>query len=124
MLGYNARLIKLMSFCWAAALAALAGAIYCVSFQHVHTGLFNWSVSANALMWAFFGGLGSLIGPLIGVSVLVPLENYISSVIGYPRLLTGMLLVILVLLHGKGVTGLLMALWKHARIRLRAGQRP
>jgi branched-chain amino acid transport system permease protein len=112
LLGYNARAIKLIAYCWAAFLAALAGAIYCVSFQHVHTGLFNWTVSANALIWAFFGGLGSLIGPLIGVSVLVPLENYISSVIGYPRLLTGILLVIVVLMHRKGVAGALIALFE------------
>jgi branched-chain amino acid transport system permease protein len=110
LLGYNARLVKLIAYCWAAFLAALAGAIYCVSFQHVHTGLFNWSVSANALIWAFFGGLGTVFGPVIGVSLLVPFENYISSIVGYPRLLTGVLLVIIVLVNRNGIAGLLIAL--------------
>jgi branched-chain amino acid transport system permease protein len=110
LLGYNARLIKLIAYCWAAFLASLAGAIYCVSFQHVHTGLFNWSVSANALIWAFFGGLGSVFGPLIGVSLLVPFENYISSIVGYPRLLTGVLLIIVVLVNRNGIVGLLITL--------------
>lgn len=110
LLGYNARTIKLIAYCWAALLAALAGAIYCVSFQHVHTGLFNWSISANALIWAFFGGLGSLFGPLIGVSLLVPFENYIGAIVGYPRLVTGILLVVIVLVNRNGVYGLLVTL--------------
>jgi branched-chain amino acid transport system permease protein len=107
LLGYNSRVIKLIAFCWAALLASLAGAIYCVAFRHVHTGLFSLSISVNALIWAFFGGLGSLIGPLIGVSVLLPFENYMSSVIGYPRLFSGLLLVIVVLVHKDGLAGIL-----------------
>jgi branched-chain amino acid transport system permease protein len=110
LLGYNARLIKLISFCWAALLAALAGAIYCVAFQHVHTGLFSWSISVSALIWAFFGGLGSLVGPVIGVSVLVPFENYIGAIVGYPRLLTGLLLITMVLVNRKGIYGLFVAI--------------
>jgi branched-chain amino acid transport system permease protein len=117
LLGYNSRVIKLIAFCWAALLASLAGAVYCVAFQHVHTGLFYWSISANALIWAFFGGLGSLIGPVIGVAVLLPFENYMSSVIGYPRLFSGLLLVIVVLVHKDGLTGILGTLYERFKRR-------
>lgn len=117
LLGYNARVIKLIAFCWAALLASLAGAIYCVAFQHVHTGMFNWSISANALIWAFFGGLGSLIGPVIGVSVLLPFENFMSSVTGYPRLFSGILLVVVVLVHKDGLAGILTTLSEWFKLR-------
>ena len=113
LLGYNARSIKMIAFCWAAVLGALAGAIYAVAFQHVHTGMFHWSVSADALIWAFFGGLGSLIGPVIGVAILLPFETYMSSLIGYPRLFSGLLLVIVVLVHKDGLMGILKALLDH-----------
>jgi hypothetical protein len=47
---------------------------------------------------------------VIGVSLLVPFENYISSIVGYPRLLTVVLLVIIVLVNRNGIAGLLIAL--------------
>jgi branched-chain amino acid transport system permease protein len=112
LLGYSATSIKLIAFCWAALLAAIAGVIYCVTFQHVHTGLFHWSVSANALIWAFFGGLGSLTGPLAGVSVLLPFENYVGSIIGYPRLFSGLLLIAVVLIHKDGLAGIVFSFAK------------
>jgi branched-chain amino acid transport system permease protein len=110
LLGYSATAIKLIAFCWAALLAAVAGIIYCTTFQHVHTGLFHWSVSANSLIWAFFGGLGSLSGPLLGVSVLLPFENYMGSVIGYPRLFSGLLLIGVVLVNKNGLVGIVLGL--------------
>jgi branched-chain amino acid transport system permease protein len=122
LLGYNPRIIKLVAFCWAAMLAALAGAIYCVAFQHVHTGLFYWSISANALMWAFFGGLGSLIGPVLGVTILLPFESFMSPLVGYPRLFTGVVLMIIVLVHRGGVVGALSAV--AGRLKLRRATLP
>jgi branched-chain amino acid transport system permease protein len=108
LLGYSATTIKLIAFCWAAVLAAMGGIIYCVTFQHVHTGLFHWSVSANALIWAFFGGLGSLTGPLIGVTVLLPFEDYMGSILGYPRLFSGLLLIAVVLINKEGLAGIVV----------------
>jgi branched-chain amino acid transport system permease protein len=114
MLGYRSRVVKLIAYCWAALLSSLAGSIYVIAFGHVHTGLFHWSISANALIWAFFGGLGSLIGPLLGVGILVPFEDNMSSWVGYPRLFTGLLLVLIVLIHRDGVIGLLTVAVKRA----------
>jgi len=110
MLGYDPRAIKLAAFTWASALAGLAGAGYAVAFQHVHTGLFHWTVSVDALLYAFFGGVGTLVGPLLGVTLLLPLEDFMSTQVGYPRLFTGILLVVVVLVHREGLMGLLNAL--------------
>lgn len=110
MLGYNMHAIKLVAFTWAAALSGLAGAGYAVAFQHVHTGLLHWLVSADALVYAFFGGVGTLVGSLLGVALLLPFEDFMSTWIGYPRLFTGILLVIVVLMHREGLIGLLDAL--------------
>jgi branched-chain amino acid transport system permease protein len=110
MLGYNPRAIKLVAFVWAGALAGLAGAGYAVAFQHVHTGLLHWTVSVDALLYAFFGGIKTLVGPLLGVTLLLPLEDFMSTWVGYPRLFTGILLVIVVLVHREGLIGLFNAL--------------
>jgi branched-chain amino acid transport system permease protein len=83
----------------------------------VHTGLFYWSISANALMWAFFGGLGSLIGPVLGVTILLPFESFMSPLVGYPRLFTGVVLMIIVLVHRGGVVGALSAIAERLKPR-------
>lgn len=106
MLGYSAHAIKLIAFTWAAGLAALAGAGYAAAFQHVHTGLLHWTVSAEALTFGFFGGVGTLIGPVLGAAIVLPFEDFMSSKVGYPRLFTGILLVAMVLVHRDGVIGL------------------
>jgi branched-chain amino acid transport system permease protein len=105
-LGYNTRWIKLAAFTWAGGLAALGGIAYVLTFKLVHTGVIHWSLSADALIWAFFGGLGTLAGPLLGVAILIPFEEVMSEAYGVPRLFTGLLLVAMVLIHKGGIAGL------------------
>ena len=81
-----------------------------MAFQHVHTGLLHWTVSVDALLYAFFGGVGTLVGPLLGVTLLLPFEDFMSTWVGYPRFFTGILLVVVVLVHREGLMGLFNAL--------------
>ncbi len=91
--------------------AGLAGIAYTASIEHVHSGLFHWSMSGQAMLWAFFGGVGTVFGPILGAALLVPFEDFVGSVFGYPRLFTGILLVAVVLLMGKeGIVGLIAKL--------------
>jgi branched-chain amino acid transport system permease protein len=97
LLGFNARAIKLIAFCWAAMLAGLGGIGYALAIEHIHSGLFAWTVSGQAMLWAFLGGVGTLLGPVIGAALIVPFEDYAGSLVGYPRIFTGILLVLVVL---------------------------
>jgi branched-chain amino acid transport system permease protein len=116
LLGYSSRGIKLIAFCWSALVAGLAGIGYALSIEHVHSGLFHWTLSGQAMLWAFFGGVGTLLGPSLGAALLVPFEDYVGSYIGYPRLFTGVLLIAVVLLMGRrGLFGLLTKLQSRAR---------
>jgi branched-chain amino acid transport system permease protein len=97
LLGFNARAIKLLAFAWAAFVAGLAGIGYVLAIEHIHSGLFAWTISGQAMLWAFLGGVGTLIGPVIGAALVVPLEDYVGSLVPYPRIATGLLLVVVVL---------------------------
>lgn len=107
-LGYNTRWIKLAAFTWAGGLAAVGGIAYVLTFKLVHTGVLHWSLSADALIWAFFGGLGTLAGPLLGVGILIPFEDVMGDAFGVPRFFTGLLLVAMVLIHKGGIAGLVI----------------
>lgn len=106
-LGFNTPAIKLFAFCWAGMLAGLGGALHVMLFQHAHTALLHWTVSANALVWTLFGGQGTLLGGVLGAAVLIPLENALGSWVGYPRFFIGCLVVVMVLTNRGGVLGLL-----------------
>lgn len=116
-LGYNTRWVKLAAFTWAGALAALGGSAYVLVFKLAHTGVMHWSLSADALIWAFFGGLGTLAGPLLGVAILIPFEEAMSDTFGVPKLFTGLLLVATVLIHKGGIAGLILDAIQASRAR-------
>ena len=116
--GYNTRLIKIAAFALSGFAAGISGIIYAVMYQHVHSGELHWTVSASALIWAFFGGLGTLAGPVIGVVIIKPFEDMAGVWIGYPKLFTGFILIMMVLVARAGVLGAalrLVDLWQAGR---------
>jgi len=65
------------------ALAAMAGGLYAVVLLVLTPeAVFGMLVSAQALILALFGGVGSLWGPVIGAVVLVPLAEGLNARLG------------------------------------------
>lgn len=108
--GYDTRLIKLGAFGLSGLSAGVAGVIYAVMYQHVHSGELHWSVSAGALIWAFFGGLGTVGGPVVGVLLIRPFEDFTGLWLGHPKFFTGLVLIVTVLLARRGLMGALLRL--------------
>jgi branched-chain amino acid transport system permease protein len=108
-LGYDTVLVRVAAFSLGGFIAGTAGVIYAISFQHVHTGQLHWTVSASALVWAFFGGLGTLAGPILGVLIIRPFEDLTAMWVGHPKFFTGFLLVVMVLMNRFGVLGLMLS---------------
>ena len=65
------------------ALAAMAGALYAVVLVIVtpHSA-FGMLVSAQALIFTMFGGVGRVAGPIIGAAILIPLSEALTSFVG------------------------------------------
>src|SRR6516164_4685257 len=74
---------KMMALMLSGALAAMAGGLYAVVLLVVTPeAVFGMLVSAQALILALFGGVGSLWGPVIGAVVLVPLAEGLNAKLG------------------------------------------
>ncbi|MCO5145031.1 MAG: ATP-binding cassette domain-containing protein [Aquamicrobium sp.] len=75
---------KMVMLMISGALASFAGALY-VSVLLVTTPreVFGVFVSASAIIFTMFGGVGSIWGPLIGVAVLVPLGETLHAELGH-----------------------------------------
>ena len=74
---------KMRAIMLSGALAGMAGGLYAVVLLVVTPeSVFGMLVSAQPLILALFGGIGSLWGPLIGAVVLVPLAEGLNGELG------------------------------------------
>jgi len=82
--GINPLKWKTVTLMLSGALAAAAGGLY-VTVLLVATPreVFGVFVSASALIFAMFGGIGSVWGPLIGAAILVPLGEVLHAELGH-----------------------------------------
>jgi len=105
-LGYRTQDFKALVFCLAGAIAGLSGALYAFHEGFVGPGQLGPVLSTQVVLYALFGGVGTLIGPVIGTG-LVDLLGYGLSRIwetGWPIAL-GLLLLLIVMFRPSGLMG-------------------
>lgn len=92
-----------------ATLAGLAGAVFAwtTSVFYPET-VFDLNISLFAIVFAIFGGVGTLLGPVIGTVVLYLMYQYVGlSEPQYFQLIFGLLIIVLILFLPKGMSALL-----------------
>jgi branched-chain amino acid transport system permease protein len=119
-LGIDVRAHRLAAFVVSGAFAGLAGAIFALSNGNVFPGWLDWTASATPIVMAVLGGTASFLGPALGAAVYVVLEVLISGRTEYWPLAMGIIIVILVLVMPRGLTGL----WRFISARLSARATP
>ena len=111
---------KMRAIVLSGALAALAGGLYAVVLLVITPQtVFGMLTSAQALVVTLFGGVGTMWGPLIGASILIPLSEtlhaHLGNVIpGIQGVVYGLAIIFVILVAPEGV------LW---RVRDRLGRR-
>lgn len=104
--GYNTRLVQLITFTVAGAVAGLAGGLFAMLNNFVGLRQY-WLLSGIALIMAILGGRGSLFGPFLGATVFLLLEHYLSQNFASWQLIVGAIFVLCVLAFPQGLWGLL-----------------
>jgi len=108
-LGYRVRLIRAMGFAASTALAGLAGALYVGTSAYIGPQTAGVLFSAQALIWVAVGGVGTLLGPVLGVLAVKWGEQYLSSDLGLEKswpLLLGIILIVVVVAAPRGMAGI------------------
>jgi branched-chain amino acid transport system permease protein len=106
---------KVIAAAISGALAALVGPIYASYVLFIDPeSLLGVTLSIDALLFSFVGGLGSLFGPLLGAVVLVPLTELLRSLLGgklagVHLIVYGVMLILVMRLAPQGLWGLLSA---------------
>src|SRR5215831_11315999 len=100
---------KMLALMLSGAIAAVAGGLYAVVLLVLTPDtVFGMLVSAQALILALFGGVGSLWGPVLGAMVLVPLAEGLNAELGdvlpgIQGVVYGIAIIAIILLAPEGV---------------------
>ncbi len=98
-IGINTLKYKIYAFMLSALIAAPVGTLYAQYIMYVTPdGVFSFPHSIKVAVMAIIGGSGTLLGPIIGASILIPLEQiltvYFSGVYGLNLVIYGVLLIL------------------------------
>jgi len=100
---------KLMALVLSGAVAGLAGGLYAVVLVTVTPqSVFGLLVSAQALIFTMFGGMGWVAGPIVGAAILLPLSELLSATVGarlpgIQGVLYGIAIILVVLIAPEGL---------------------
>jgi branched-chain amino acid transport system permease protein len=105
-LGVAVERRRLGVFMLAAGVAAVGGGLSVLSAQIVYPDVFDWKISANALIVTLLGGVGRFSGPLVGAVLLGLIEHYVGKLTTDTLLVEGAVLLAVIVLAPRGVTAL------------------
>lgn len=99
---------RLAAFIGSGAIGALAGVMKAQHTNFLSPDMATWFVSGDVLISVIIGGLGTLVGGIIGASILVISKDLLSSVFGHWNLFLGLIFICVALLIPKGLVGTLV----------------
>ena len=111
-LGVNSSAIKLTAMAISAAMAALCGAFFVQYNLRVDPPMvMSLDASMKFVLITIMGGAGSLMGPLAGAAVLIPLQEYTRAFWGglgggIDLIIFGLLIIIMVVKQPAGMVGI------------------
>jgi len=104
-LGVDIRAYTLLAFSIGAGLAGVAGALYARLIEYLEPRAFSIGQSFDFFLATVIGGLGTMVGPFIGVSFITVLTDRLRFTGDYYRVWFGLFVVVMTLVAPKGIAG-------------------
>ena len=108
LIGLNVYMIRLTAFVVAGFIAGVAGALFAFFGRYASATYMFYHVSGEAVVWAIIGGVGTLLGPVVGTTLLIVLREELSHVWEHYLIVVGVIVIVVVIFAPKGLGGL----WK------------
>jgi branched-chain amino acid transport system permease protein len=119
-LGYNVKRYKLGAFVLSATIAGCAGATKAIVLGFATLSDAAWTNSGDVVLMTLLGGVGTVLGPIVGATLVVTLHNELADKVGTSvTIIVGLLFIGCVLAFRRGVVGEI-ASW----LRTRSRQKP
>jgi branched-chain amino acid transport system permease protein len=120
-LGINFVHYRLMAIMISAFLTAMAGTFYAQYILYLDPeSVLILPISVQVVLVAMLGGAGSVIGPVIGAAILIPVSEFTRVLLGHKgtgidMMIYGTLIMLISVYQPKGVWGLLSSIGRRAR---------
>jgi branched-chain amino acid transport system permease protein len=105
-LGIAVNRRRLGVFTLSAGVAAVGGGLSALSAQIVYPDVFDWRISANALIVTLLGGVGLFSGPALGAVLLGLIDFYAGRLTTDTLLVEGAIFLAVILIAPRGVAAL------------------
>ncbi len=108
MLGVPTTRFKAIAFVLSGGLTGALGAVYALNLGYITTdSVFRGSLSLEMIVNSLVGGMGSLLGPVIGATVMTAVTKLLlADLLEYHLDITGVLIIAVVLVAPDGIAGL------------------
>ena len=104
-LGYNVDRYKLMAFVLSATLAGMAGASKSLALGLATLTDVSWQMSGEVVLMTLLGGMGTVLGPALGASIIITMQNYLADLGSWVTIIMGATFVVCVLVFRRGIVG-------------------
>lgn len=121
-LGVNVVKQKLIAQFMTAFFTGVGGAFYAQLLRYFDpTTVFGADMSIDILIYAVVGGAGTILGPLVGAAILVPLNQFLNSnlqgLTGLSTVIYGVLLAVVVFYLPGGIMSSVNAIWNRYKAK-------
>jgi ABC-type branched-subunit amino acid transport system ATPase component/ABC-type branched-subunit amino acid transport system permease subunit len=116
--GINALAMRSLAFIFSAAWAGAAGHYFAYLNLYLSPEIFQFDTSILFLVIIIFGGLGTILGPIVGTGILVILPEILQRFADYRLIVYGCLILILLYFMPMGLVGWLNQFLRRIRPNL------
>jgi branched-chain amino acid transport system permease protein len=101
--GLNPVRYKVTAAMIAGFIGGLGGTLYAHSVTYIEPQIFNIMLGVHALAYGLIGGLGTVLGPLIGVAIDIGFLESVRAIQGYRMIAFGGLVAIMLIFMPRGI---------------------
>ena len=102
--GINTTKYKLLAFCLSGLFAGIAGGLYVHFMRIAGPSTLELMLSFQAIIWAIFGGIATIYGPIAGVFIIYPLLEFADFLPEWRMLFFAIMVMLALLFMPEGIT--------------------
>lgn len=109
-IGFNVQRLRQAVFAISGAYAGISGGLLASLMFYVGPQMLHWSTSGDVVIMVLLGGMGTLLGPILGVAVFELLREWLSQVTAHWYGVLGLVFILCTIFMPGGLAGLVEAM--------------
>jgi branched-chain amino acid transport system permease protein len=106
-IGIDERRYRIIAFVVSGAVSGLAGALFAIDISFIGPNILEPVQSGEVILWTIIGGKATLVGPILGGTLIYFIEETISNVITWWLIPVGIFFISVIIVAPEGLAGLI-----------------